>query len=293
MTNPRIRLHNAKVGIVPLNWKYDPNQKEKFLLEIAQYGFAGIQVSGEQAESSEFRELMKKYNVAPAEQYLPIKCNEDGLLSGAEAEAELIIKQAAGAGVEMIVFAADGSEDRDRSAGNADNGPGLSEMGFKVMAEFVERHAAVAATHGMKSSFHPHGATYIETPRETKKLMAMLSEKIGLCLDVGHWIVGGGDPVLAVSDYGDRISHVHVKDVSGDVLAKMISKEVETMGFAVDELKLFVPAGTGLLKVKELFIALDKLNYSGWLMSEQDTAWEPSQEASAVSMANIQAALTN
>ena len=293
MKNPRIRLHNAKVGIVPLNWKYDPNQKEKFLLEIAQYGFAGIQVSGEQAESSEFRELMKKYNVAPAEQYLPIKCNEDGLLSGAEAEAELIIKQAAGAGVEMIVFAADGSEDRDRSAGNADNGPGLSETGFKVMAEFVERHAAVAASHGMKSSFHPHGATYIETPRETKKLMAMLSEKIGLCLDVGHWIVGGGDPVVAVSEYGDRISHVHVKDVSGDVLAKMISKDVETMGFAVDELKLFVPAGTGLLKVKELFIALDKLNYSGWLMSEQDTAWEPSQEASAVSMANIQAALTN
>ena len=293
MTNPRFRLHNAKVGIVPLNWKYDPNQKEKFLLEIAQYGFAGIQVSGEQAESSEFRELMKKYNVAPAEQYLPIKCNEDGLLPGAEAEAELIIKQAAGAGVEMIVFAADGSEDRDRSAGNADNGPGLSETGFKVMAEFVERHAAVAASHGMKSSFHPHGATYIETPRETKKLMAMLSEKIGLCLDVGHWIVGGGDPVVAVSEYGHRITHVHVKDVSGEVLAKMLSKEVETMGFAVDELKLFVPAGTGLLKVKELFIALDKLNYSGWLMSEQDTAWEPSQEASAVSMANIQAALTS
>ena len=86
--------------------------------------------------------------------------------------------------------------------------------------------------------------------------MAMLSEKIGLCLDVGHWIVGGGDPVLAVAEYGHRISHVHVKDVSGDVLAKMISKEVETMGFAVDELKLFVPAGTGLLKVKELFIQL-------------------------------------
>jgi len=214
-------------------------------------------------------------------------------LPGAEAEAELIIKQAAGAGVEMIVFAADGSEDRDRSAGNADNGPGLSETGFKVMAEFVERHAAVAASHGMKSSFHPHGATYIETPRETKKLMAMLSEKIGLCLDVGHWIVGGGDPVVAVSEYGHRITHIHVKDVSGEVLAKMLSKEVETMGFAVDELKLFVPAGTGLLKVKELFIALDKLNYSGWLMSEQDTAWEPSQEASAVSMANIQAALTN
>jgi hypothetical protein len=60
MTNPRIRLHNAKVGIVPLNWKYDPNQKEKFLLEIAQYGFAGIQVSGEQAESSEFSRVDEK-----------------------------------------------------------------------------------------------------------------------------------------------------------------------------------------------------------------------------------------
>lgn len=292
MTTSRIRLQNAKVGIVPLNWKYDSNQKEKFLSEIAQYGFTGIQVSGEQAESNEFRDLMKKYLVAPAEQYLPIKCYEDGLLPGAESEAQLIIEQAAGAGVEMIVFAADGSQDRDRSAGDADNGPGLSELGFKIMAEFVERHGAAAAKHGMKSSFHPHGGTFIETPRETKKLMGLLNDHIGLCLDVGHWIVGGGDPIAAVAEYGNRITHVHVKDVSGEVLAKMHSKAVETMGYAVDELKLFVPAGTGLLRVKDLFMALDNLHYSGWLMSEQDTAWEPSQAASAISMSNIQAALT-
>jgi sugar phosphate isomerase/epimerase len=73
----------------------------------------------------------------------------------------------------------------------------------------------------------------------------------------------------------------------------MKNKEVPNMGYAVDELKLFVPAGTGLLQVRELFIALEESGFSGWLMSEQDTAWEPTEEKSAESMANIQKGLAD
>ena len=54
-----------------------------------------------------------------------------------------------------------------------------------------------------------------------------------------------------------------------------------------------LPIWTGLLKVRELFIALEESGFSGWLMSEQDTAWEPTEEKSAESMANIRNALTN
>ena len=123
--------------------------------------------------------------------------------------------------------------------------------------------------------------------------MSLLPESVGLCLDSGHWIVGGGDPVEAARYYGKRITHVHVKDVSEEVLQKMISGEYPTMGVAVDDHKLFVPAGTGLLKLEEFFAALDSSGASGWLMSEQDTAWEPSEEKSIISYSNIDHALTN
>ena len=161
-------------------------------------------------------------------------------------DLEKILTSGAQSKVQNAVFAIDGSKDRDESAANADAGPGFTDAGFKSVADFVEKWAVRAHELGMASSFHPHGGTYIETPRETKILMSLLSENVSLCLDVGHWLVGGGDPVAAAREYGKRVTHVHVKDVSGDVLQKMKSKEVPNMGYAVDELKLFVPAGTGL-----------------------------------------------
>lgn len=281
-----------KIGIVPLNWRYESTRKKEFLSGIAAYGFKGIQISGEQAEDEIFLSEMKFRDIAPAEQYVAIRCNQDGPEAGSEEESATTIGQAIAAGVEMIVFAVDGSSDRDRCAGRADNGPQLSAEGFTRLAAQIEKFAQLAADNGLRSSFHPHAATYVESERETALLMGQMNpDLVGLCLDVGHWIVGGGDPIKTVKDYGHRITHVHVKDVSGEVLAKMLSGEIETMSTAVDEFKLFVPAGTGLLNLRALFEALGKVSFSGWLMSEQDSAWEPSEAASGISIANMKAAL--
>ena len=285
-------LDQSKIGIVPLNWRYESAKMQDFLSGIASYGFQGIQISGGQAESSEFLQEMKVRNIAPAEQYLAIRCGKEGPLSGSEAESAKTIAQAVTAKVEMIVFAVDGTENRDRCAGRADAGPQMSAEGFTRLASHVEIFAKSAAEHGIKSSFHPHAATYVESERETRLLMEQMdSQFVGLCLDVGHWIVAGADPIKAVNDYDNRITHVHVKDVSGEVLRKMLTGEIETMNSAVEDFKLFVPAGTGLLKLRDLFAALEKVSFSGWLMSEQDSAWEPSEAASGISITNMKAAL--
>ena len=286
-------LAHSKIGIVPLNWRYEPTKMQEFLSGIADYGFEGIQISGDQSESFAFLAEMKVRDIAPAEQYVAIRCGQDGPLLSSEAESRQTIEQAIVANVEMLVFAVDGTDDRDRCAGRAERGPQLSQGGFAQLASHVERFAALAAEHGVRSSFHPHAATYIETERETRLLMDLMDPLVvGLCLDVGHWIVGGADPVKAVNDYRNRITHVHVKDVSREVLQKMLSGNFETMSLAVEEFKLFVPAGTGILDLRKLFLALEEVAFTGWLMSEQDSAWEPSEAASGISIANMKAALT-
>ena len=288
----RGRLPEAKIGVVPLNWHYESSRMSEYLRGIAGYGFKGIQISGEQAGSPEFLIEMKRENIFPAEQYLAIPCTLDGPISSSESDSADTIRLASQAGVEMLVFAVDGSSDRDRCAGRADSGPQITPGGFTKLARYVEKFAALAAENGINSSFHPHAATYVETERETRILMEQIdSDLVGLCLDVGHWIVGGGDPIKAVNDYGNRITHVHIKDVSDEVLQKMLSGEIETMERAVEEFKLFVPAGTGLLKLQELFVELSKYSFNGWLMSEQDSAWPPSEAASGISIENMKAAL--
>ena len=283
----------SKVGLVPLNWHYEPAKMQAFLDGISGYGFKGIQISGDQAESIEFLKEMSARDIAPAEQYVAIRCDHDGPLPGSDIESMTTIRQAIAANVEMLVFAVDGTDERDRCAGRADSGPQMSMNGFTRVAAHVEKFAKAAAEHEIKSSFHPHAATYVETEGETRTLFALMdSSLVGLCLDVGHWIVGGADPIKAINEYRDRITHVHVKDVNGEVLQDLVRGKIETMNKAVEEFKLFVPAGTGVLNLHELFLALESVSFSGWLMSEQDSAWEPSEAASGTSIANITTALT-
>ena len=63
------------------------------------------------------------------------------------------------------------------------------------------------------------------------------------------------------------------------------------MHVAVEDHYLFVPAGEGALDLPGLFNELAKIDFSDWMMSEQDKAREPAEEKSGVSMRNIKTAL--
>lgn len=285
-------IHQSPIGIVPLNWKYSAEKMSTYLEGIAGYGYEGIQIGLDQGRDPKFLSEMKRLNLRIAEHYIAIRCTSNGPIDGHNDEYLEQIEFAREVGVEMLVFAVDGSVDREQIAGRVRAKDSLTTTGLQLLAQLITELATKAASYGVASSFHPHAATYIETAEETEALMALLDRDVmSVCLDVGHWIVGGGDPVAAVKSFGDRIKHVHVKDVSGEVLQKLISGGYETMEEAVVTDKLFVPAGTGLLNLNELFMALNMSGYSGWLMSEQDSAFEPSEQASEISMKNIKKAL--
>jgi inosose dehydratase len=285
-------LPKAKVGIVALNWKFEMAKSEDFLKRISAYGFKGIQISVEQANSDTFLAQMKVNDIAKAEQYLDIACDENGPLNSADAHSQEVVDAAIRAGVEMLVFAVDGTPERDIYAGRSNLGPHLNENGYERLADHISKYALIAKVAGIRSSFHPHSATYIETPEETRNLMGLLDyDLVGMCLDVGHWIVGGGDPVEGVIEYGKRVTHVHIKDVDPVVLKKLVAGEYERMDIAVEKHFLFVPAGEGALDLDGLFAELEKYDFSDWMMSEQDKAREPAEEKSGVSMRNIKASL--
>lgn len=284
-------LNRSKIGLVPLNWKFTDERSKEVVEKFHEYGFKGLQISEKHATSADYRALFSKYEIEAAEFYIAIKCDIDSIADNSDEETKRQIDAAKSGGVEMVVFAVDGTHDRDIVTSNAENGPHLSDKGYRALADHLNSWGAYCGELGMKYSFHPHSATYIETPEETRDLFALLNPEMGLCLDVGHWIVGGGDPIAAIDEYGRRITHIHVKDVDGDVLRQVKNREIESMEVAIVDHKIFAPAGTGLLDLKSLFRALESIGYQGWLMSEQDSAWDPSEEKSLLSMKNIAAAL--
>ncbi len=135
---------------------------------------------------------------------------------------------------------------------------------------------------GHRFAFHPHAGTYVETPAEVDRLVEMTEPAtVGLCLDVGHYLVGGGDPVAALERYGGRVTHVHLKDVDPAVLERLAGGRVAGFNAAIRE-RLFTELGAGRLDLLEVLRSLAALRYDGWLMVEQDSSWGPPAEAAAI-----------
>jgi inosose dehydratase len=163
--------------------------------------------------------------------------------------------------------------------------PTLTTEGRAKALALLHEVASAARDVTMPLTYHPHTGTFVETPAEVEWLMSSTDpELVGLCLDVGHYIVGGGDPVDAVRRYGRRIRHVHMKDVDAGVLERLRGGEIG--GFlAALRTRIFTELGNGVLDVAGVVRELARLDYEGWLMCEQDTTWRPPAESAAISRA--------
>jgi inosose dehydratase len=135
------------------------------------------------------------------------------------------------------------------------------------MARLVER----CRTRGYEPTFHPHTATYIEAPWEIDRLLSVTDASV--CLDTGHLLIGGGDPVQAVRDWGSRINHVHLKDAKLTVIEEIVADRAPVR--AIWERGAFCRLGTGDVALDEVLEQLRAHDYRGWLVVEQDILPDP------------------
>ena len=122
----------------------------------------------------------------------------------------------AGASGAFIVLSDDNASvpERERHAGRITDEHGLQEPAWATFAAGAERVArAVRDDTGLRTVFHPHCGGYVETPEEIDQLMARTDRSlVGLVLDTGHIMYGGGDPLKVFEAHADRVWHVHFKD---------------------------------------------------------------------------------
>ncbi|WP_157250121.1 TIM barrel protein [Nonomuraea typhae] len=151
-----------------------------------------------------------------------------------------------------------------RPGGNA---PGLAGDEWSGYAKRVQEAAQRCRAHGYEPVFHHHLGTFVETPAEVERLLELTD--VDLCLDTGHLLLAGGDPVRALRDWRERIGHVHIKDGDPDILAAALEDGAdlrEIMGRGG-----FSALGRGVLDLPGVVAALDEIDYQGWIVVEQDT----------------------
>jgi len=144
----------------------------------------------------------------------------------------------------------------------------LDREGFAVMNESLQLVDEICAKYGLTQVLHPHLNTMVETKRDVD--LALECTSVRWCVDTGHLMIGGTDPVEFVRDNFDRVELVHLKDVNLAVAAKVVARELTTRQ-AVDA-GLFPPLGRGDVPLKNTVLALEERGYRGWYVHEQDAA---------------------
>jgi inosose dehydratase len=160
--------------------------------------------------------------------------------------------------------------ERTKNAGRVSSGMGLSEEEWKTFAEGANYVASeVKVKTGLRTAFHHHCAGYVETPDEIEKLLLLTDPSLlGLVLDMGHYLFGGGDPLEALKRHGNRIWHVHFKDCHPDIAIK--SKNEGMDYFQSVNAGVFCELGKGAVNFPAIVEELKNQNYDGWIVVEQD-----------------------
>jgi inosose dehydratase len=159
---------------------------------------------------------------------------------------------------------------RTQNAGRIRPEHGLDEAGWQTFAAGANRIArAVHQETGLRTVFHHHCAGYAETPAEVAELLSRTDpEVLGLCLDMGHYTYGGGDPVNALDQYHERIWHIHFKDCHPDIAAQARAKDWDY--FEAVQNGVFCELGQGSVDFPAIVEKLDAAGYDGWIVVEQD-----------------------
>jgi inosose dehydratase len=148
----------------------------------------------------------------------------------------------------------------------------LADAEWPAFCARLNEVAAHLRRRGVRMGFHHHMGTVVQTEDEIDRLMAMTSDDVGLLLDTGHLAFAGGDPRAVASRHGNRIVHVHCKDVRRDVLANVLREDRSFLRAVLDG--VFTVPGDGSIDFPAVLRELRRHAYAGWLVveAEQDPA---------------------
>ena len=240
----------------------------RVLDEIAGAGFAGTELGPEGylgADAPQLRAALESRRLSLVGAFCPLPLSDPDGGRGSLPSVMVLASLLAEVGGTTLVAADAGDERRREIAGRVTASDARADWprAGETLAVLAERCRPL----GLQVVLHPHAGTFVETQAELDALMAVApADLVGLCLDTGHITYGGGDPVAVARRHRARVRHVHLKDVSAPVLAR-VRRDAVGYADAVGE-DVFTPLGAGSVDFPSLMRELRE--YDGWWVLEQD-----------------------
>lgn len=164
-------------------------------------------------------------------------------------------------GATTLVLAADSGK-----AGYDEKRSELTDEQWATVFRNLNAISALASSAGVKAVLHPHVGTIIETHDDVVRVVN--GSDISFCLDTGHMVIGGADPVWFSEAHAPRVAHSHLKDVDLTWAKKVQDGEMTYYDAVVQG--MYRPLGRGDVDIRAIVRNLLTSGYQGWFVLEQD-----------------------
>ena len=152
-------------------------------------------------------------------------------------------------------------------ATGAQHGTVLSNAEWAHLLHSIGSVQHLCSRYRLRLAVQPRFGSTIQGPDDIERLL--VGSEAGLCLDLGHLILSGADPIEVLELAMGRVHHVHLNDIDSD-LADQVREHGEDYGEAVS-LGLFKPLGEGAARVDRVIEGLRSTKYLGWYTLRQET----------------------
>ncbi|RWZ49796.1 sugar epimerase [Labedella phragmitis] len=245
------------------------------MLEIlADAGYRGVDLGplGYLGEGAEVRRRLERFDLELAGGWVQLPFSDDEAFAAALPSLDAALRvfsdasEASPSRLPLPTLADDGSAVRRSAPGRGAALDPLDDGGWGRLLRNTERAAERVRAAGFEPTFHHHAGTFVESPEEIDRFLENVD--VSLTLDTGHLFIAGGDPLAAVTRWGERINHLHLKDVDLGELRRVLAagggmREVWSSGS-------FVAFGRGDIDLVAVMTAVDASGFDGWVVVEQD-----------------------
>lgn len=287
----------VRLGLAPVNWNNDDvpewGQTVSYAGLVAMtagLGYDGLEDGTGAPRAAEALEaLLAGHRCALAGAYLWVTLSDAARAEAEVATALRAAERLAAAGADTLLVAEHWTEARRAVAGRAGAHPGLAlpPEALRCLCAHLDALGRAVRRLGLRLAFHPHVGTPVETAEEVAGVLAATDpDAVGLCLDTGHTVYGGGDALETARRCAGRIVYVHAKDVDLEALADARRRGLGLL----DGLRRGVfspvygtPADRSGVDIDAVGATLRAAGFRGWVIQECDRnprAGDPAQEAS-------------
>ena len=279
---------NLLIGCGQITWRGVP--EEQVLAEIAQAGYVGAPAGPKEGQSAaDGIATFIKYGLKPAPGYLGAdywdKSQEATILQRARDYAAF----AKAAGCTELYVAAGGFNsyvtkrglNRSQIAGHVKPEDAMTDAEFAQFAKALNAVGEITLEQGVKSCFHNHVGSTIETRAEIDRLWDQVDPTlVFMGPDTGHLAWAGADVVEFCRDYASSIKTMHIKDVNKQVMDEGVAAQWDYRTFS--DKGIWTELGQGCVDFPAVFQILKDAGFSGWIIVETDVTQLPTALESAI-----------